>query len=47
MSSINQSINNTINNIKAYVAQLNDTEKYGWLLILAGIVLVIVGMVLW
>ena len=47
ISGINQSINNTINNIKSYVERLNDIEKYGWLMILAGIVLIIVGLVLW
>lgn len=46
-SGINQSINNSINKLKAYLARLNDTEKYGWLIIIAGIVLLIVGAIMW
>jgi len=47
ISELNDSINEMIQKIKDYAARLNNTEKYGWLLIGVGVLLVMIALLLW
>lgn len=47
MSNINATINETIDKLKSYIESLNEKEKIAWILIVAGVLLVILSLVMW